>query len=530
MTLPAVEANRAVVKPELARQLAELQGQPSSVWLDHVRELVLAADLDTAANLLATAVTSLPFDAQIQLAQAGVMRLRGEVASAEQVLRELLVREPAHFAAAFELANLLSTRGARKAAGEVLRATLTRMPQGADLAMRAAKQLADWGDKAAAVEIAEAAISAGANEPMLWLYLAALQGQLGAFERARACYLAAIERDPRMLEFGAAYGLVTVARHVDRGHPDLARLRDWLALPELGQAARASLLFAHGKVADDLGDFTAAAAYFREANTLIGARGWSCKAWRRVVEARLGAAPVPARSPAADEPTPIFIVGAPRSGTTLVAELLGRSPQTRNRGELDWLPAIADELARAAKVDRSLLDAMAARYLDRLRDEDAQTRWFIDKQPLNFMHLDLIGSLFPQAIVIHCHRNSRDTALSIWSQHFESHDYRFAYDFGDIACVFKGCSRLLAKARRHSAARILEVRYEALAREPQRTVDALAAAIGLDAFECSAPQDAIAAIGTASLWQARQPVYTRSIGRWHAYAAAVPELLAFADD
>lgn len=520
----------AGVPAALARVLAGLDGQAPEVWLERARGLVLAGDPESAAAILAQARSRFPFTPESWLAAAGVAALCGDRASAQALLREVLAREPGHVGASFELARVLSADGAWYAAGQVLRASFIDHPGDVPTTLRAARMLAEWGDKAAAVELAETAIAAGARDARLLLYTGALQGQLGKFAQARACHIAAIAADVQMLDFGAAYGLATLRRYDDPGDPDIALLHQWLALPALAPAARASLLFALGKVADDLGEFAKAAHYLREGNALVGSRGWSRKAWRRVVDARLGAQPLPDRDPGPREPVPVFIVGAPRSGTTLAAELLGRSPQVCNRGELDWLPHLAEEVAKAGKPDRDLLDSIAARYLARLQREDTATRWFIDKQPLNFMHLDLIRALFPQAAIIHCRRNSRDTALSIWSQHFESPEYRFAYDFADIGVVLQGCAKLLAMAARRPGARVFELRYEDLVRDPQALMDMLAAWLGIAPFDAGRAERAAAAIGTASLWQARQPVYTRSIGRWRAYAFCLPELLEFADD
>jgi thioredoxin-like negative regulator of GroEL/LPS sulfotransferase NodH len=507
---------------------AELADQPAEAWLEAGRRLALAQDLAGAATLLQAARARHPADSEVQLALAGVRWQLRDQAGACALLETLLARQPDHVAAVFTLARLQIELGRVQAAQTVLGELFGRSRQPPDLVLRAARMLAAGGCKQGAADLCEAALAVGSGDPLVRVYVAALQSQLGEFARARSHYLFAIAHDPQALDAGAAYGLAAIKRYVDPADPDLARFAAMLARPDLTPGARASVLFALGKARDDLGDYPQAAAQLRAANGLVDHRSWSRKHWQRMVAAKLGGTPLPPRTPAAGECIPIFVVGAPRSGTTLVAELLGRSPQVCNRGELDWLPHYAGEMARAGKADAALLERIATAYLARLQQGETAVRWFVDKQPLNFLHVDLIRALFPQARIILCRRSRRDTALSIWSQHFDSSEYRFAYDFADIAAVLNGCARLMAKAQRDPG--LLEVRYEALARDPQVVVDGLAAALGLAPFDCGVPNAARSAIGTASVWQARQPVYTRAIGRWRGYAEFVPELLRFADN
>ena len=163
-----------------------------------------------------------------------------------------------------------------------------------------------------------------------------------------------------------------------------------------------------------------------------------------------------------------------------------------------------------------------------MRQDDTDARWFIDKQPLNFLHVELILALFPQARIVHCRRNARDTALSIWMQYFAGPELGFACDFADIAAVAQGCERLMAAAHRRHVAAIHEVRYEALVQDPDRVIGTLARWIGLDAAvepEASTP----VVISTSSAWQARQPVHARWVARGRAYEEVVAELLGFPD-
>lgn len=511
-------------------RLAELSTEPVEAWLDAGRTLALANDLDGASAIFHAALDRFDGDSELRLALAGVCWQRKDAAGAKALLDELLEQQPNHVAAVLTLAKLHLEQDRLGDAQAVLLAHFGRFRQSGDLVLRAARMLADGGSKPAAAELCEAAIAAGVVDPFVHVYVAALQSQLGEFERSRRHYVFALDRDVRTLDFGAAYGLSSIGRYEDPSHPDLVRFRALLERPDLSRDARASVLFALGKAQDDLGDYSSAAAFLRQANALIDHQNWSRKNWRRMVDARLGGMRLPQRTPLENECIPVFVVGAPRSGTTLVAELLGRSPDVCNRGELDWLPHFAEQVARSARPDKNLLDRIAADYLARLQQGETGARWFVDKQPLNFVHVGLIRALFPQARIVHCRRNSRDTALSIWSQHFGSTEYRFAYDFEDIAAVLGGCSRLMAKAARDAGPRFAEVRYDELARNPQAVIANLAAALGLPEFDCMAPAAQRSVIGTASVWQARQPVYTRSIGRWRDYAQSIPELLRFADD
>jgi hypothetical protein len=247
-----------------------------------------------------------------------------------------------------------------------------------------------------------------------------------------------------------------------------------------------------------------------------------------MVAAKLDAKPLAERVAAAADCVPVFIVGMPRSGTTLLAELLSRHPDVRYRGELGWMPFLAQQTGSVARPTAALLEKTAATYLRQLREDDASARFYIDKQPLNFLHVDLIAALFPNARIIHCERSERDTALSIWMQYFAGPENNFAYDFDDIAAVMQGCSKLIASAKKKQAAQIRTIRYEDLVADAASRMRELAAWIGLGDFDiAAAPSDAT--ISTSSLWQVRQPVYARSIGRWRAYAPHVPELAQFSD-
>ncbi|MEP7096933.1 MAG: sulfotransferase [Dokdonella sp.] len=512
--------------------LGALADGPQQDWLDCGRDLAMRRDLDGAVVVLSAAIVAYPDSAETALALAGVLWQTRQAAAAESVLRASLARHPVDVSATFLLARIFKEQARMSAATAVVVALLKHARQPTDIVIGAVELLDDCASKHAAARACEDEIAAGSTDPRVYAYAGMLDVQIGEFERARQRYLFALENDPRATDWQCANGLAACQRYDDAAHPDFALFRHYLDRPAQSPKARASLLFALGKAHDDVGEFEQAATCFRQANTIANDLGdWSRKNWRRAVEARLDSRPMPSRIESASDCVPVFIVGMPRSGTTLVAELLARHAGVCHRGELAWLPFLARQIALAGKPTAELLEKTAATYLTQLRQDDASARFYIDKQPLNFMHVDLIAALFPNARIVYCKRDGRDTALSIWMQYFAGSEHNFAYDFSNIAAVMNDSRRLMASAQAKYPDLIQTVHYEALARDPSATISTLAHWIGLARSDDQAqPRAGTSAISTASLWQARQPVHTRSLGRWQAYAPYLPELLKFPAD
>lgn len=507
--------------------LQALAGQRQDAWLECGRALVLRGDIDAARELFAAAVAAHPDSIELRHALAGVLWQANRSSAAEAVLRELLATHPDNAAASFLLARLLKEQGRMQAVEVAITSLFEHAQASSEDVIRAVELLDDCGRKRAAAEVVERAIAGGSTDARLHAYAGMLDMQLGQFDRARERYAFALDHDARALDWQSAYGLAASTRYLDGQHADFERFHSYLQRPALSASARASVLFALAKASDDIADYAQAAQFLHEANGLINATvDWSRKTWRRRVSARLDAAPHSQTvAPFADF-APIFIVGLPRSGTTLLAELLSRHVDVCNRGEMTWLSHVAHRVALGHD-DRP---TAAATYRMQVRQDDSDARWFIDKQPLNFLHVDLIANLFPNAKILWCRRNSRDTALSIWLQYFAGPENNFAYDFDNIAAVAQGAERLLAAARKKHAPMIREVRYETLVDNAQGSAGDIAQWIGLPPLQPGAQRAESSIISTSSAWQARQPVYRSSIGRWHAYAPFVPQLLEVADD
>lgn len=235
---------------------------------------------------------------------------------------------------------------------------------------------------------------------------------------------------------------------------------------------------------------------------------------------------------------PVFIVGLPRSGTTLTEQILSAHPLMHGAGELPDLARLAFKVTgegepwEAAKLlELGGSRVTAGDYLHAMRSGAPGKRLRIsDKAPLNFFQLAFAAVLFPNARVIHCRRSPRDTALSIWMENLNE-EQRYATDFGDLAFFTAQYERLMAHWRKALPLPILDVQYEDtvsnLEKQARRLVDFLGVPWNSACLDFHKNERAVQ---TPSRWQVRQPIYRRSLERWKAYAEFLPELaIAFPD-
>lgn len=499
--------------------------QGEQAWLDRGRACVLRGDLSGAEAVFASALAEHPRSFELRRALAGVYQQAGIGGRAEPLLRELHAENPRDFPTAFALARLLLAQARGHAAAQALVECFRHGEHDQELAIKTIELLDDADRKTEAAAIAQIALAAKPDDARLHAYAGMLQLQLGQFEPAREHYLYTLDHAPEACEWHVPLGLANAQRYDSATHPDFARFRACEERTDLSRKARSTLLFALGKAHDDIGDYAQAASHFRDANALARSlTRWSRKDWKRAVEARLAARPFRASAQSSNDFIPVFIVGMPRSGTTLLAQLLGNFPRVRNRGELPWIAKFAQLPEFAGEPDHAALERAAAEYRRQaVQDDPGDPRWFIDKQPLNFRYVDLMLAMFPNAKIIHCQRDPRATALSLWMQSFNEEVQGYAYDFGDIDLVMRDSARLMERWRNRYSGSIRIVLYEEVVARTRAVTMDLAA--WLDLPVTGDQETSPGAIGSASLWQARQPIYSGSVQRWRNYVQYVPELL-----
>lgn len=314
-----------------------------------------------------------------------------------------------------------------------------------------------------------------------------------------------------------------------------------LALPTLAEEQRISLNFALAKVAEDLGDYDAAFLAYRAGNDLRKAKlsfrpeDFTAHVDRliEVFSAELFAAKAGLGNPV---PLPVYIVGMPRSGTTLVEQILASHPEVFGAGELDYMRQIAYALPKqlggeafpecVRRLAAPNAKAITEEHLAHLSALAPQAARITDKLPSNFARLGLIALLFPRAQLIHCMRDPLDTCLSCYCQEF-AHGQPFASDLGHLGRYYRDYERLMAHWRKVLPSPVLEVPYEALVADQEAWSRKLVDFLGLPWDErCLAFYKKERLVRTASFWQVRQPIYATSVGRWRHYARHLGPLFA----
>lgn len=462
-----------------------------------------------------------------QLAEAQALFGRNEVAPAEALLRAALASAPAREDIAMLLARVLQSTGRLGAASEILLIACREGGFEPGMSLRCASFVQRCDRHVVAAQICNGALARESASPELLALAGNIAREMGDFATARAHYGAALDAEINLDRHHVLGALANTRRYEDPRDPEIAMFARHFADTRYSPRSRASAGFALAKAQNDLQDYAAAAATLRKANAMVRAElPWDGAIWGEFVAARQRELASVNTTPDQDF-VPVFIVGMPRSGTTLTASLLARATAARDRGELRALRFIADQLIAGGHLgSRSALAEAADLYRTLAIQDDAPATGYLDQDPLNFRYLHVAAAMFPQAKVVRLRRDRSDTALSLWSQDFGHADMGFAYDFGDITTYMAGHDVLMAHWKRTLRVPIHELDYEALVREPDAALARLRDFIGAPEREPGRIGQG-APVQSASVWQARQPVYTTSVGRWQHYAPYVPELGKF---
>ncbi len=456
-------------------------------------------------------------EARMNLGNA--LRDLGELRDSVACFRQAVELDPGRAANHRDLGNALLDLGRLDDAAASYARALVLQPDYAPAHLTSSMVLRRQGRAADAEAACRAALSIAPDSAEALSFLGELCADQGRFAEAEGLFRRALAIDPDLSN--AWCGIVA---HRKMSEED----RSWLEGAEALLAKRLplrheiSLRYALGKYFDDVAQYGQAFDHYRSANELTKRYGVKYDGTRqsRRVDEIIGGVDARRPEPAGSNPSerPVFVVGMPRSGTTLTEQILASHPAVFGAGELTFW----DQAAAA----RGTVDLVSAGYLAHLTSLSSTALRVVDKMPANFMNLGSIHAAFPNARIIHMRRHPIDTCLSIYFQYFSS-THPYANDLENLAHYYGEYVRITDHWRAMlPPTTLLEVPYESLVEDQEGWSRRMVEFIGLPWDpRCLDFHQTQRAVITTSKWQVRQKIHTASAGRWRNYQPFVGPLL-----
>jgi len=426
---------------------------------------------------------------------------------AEASCRKALDLQPDHLSALNTMSMILSAQGKTDEALQFCERVLAIRPDDINAACVASHNHELMGDAHKAYEYLRKHVEAGTQQLNLALAFAAVAKELGLHNQA-----------------------ITMMENLLDSSTSLTNV------------ARRKLYFLLGKLCDGSQQYDRAFAHYRRGNELRQTQ-FNMLNQKARIEASIKTQTTEffnktARSSNKSE-RPVFIVGMPRSGTTLVEQILNSHPDVYGAGELVEIAIMSRELQESlnsttrypeilASIDQKTLDQCAQRYLDHLNEKETASSRVVDKLPGNFFHLGFIQLLFPNARVIHCTRNPLDSCLSCYFQDFLQ-NLDWCFDLDNITSYYFGYEKLMKHWQTVLSIPIINVSYEELVSDQEKVSRQLIDFCGLEwNDDCLNFHKTKRFVSTASYDQVRKPIYKKSVARWKNYQSHIePFIKAF---
>jgi tetratricopeptide (TPR) repeat protein len=456
--------------------------------------------------------------AQLGLASFGL----GRYAEAERCYRQSLEIDPMSASTLCNLATVL--QGDPPAAEKYLRQAVKLNPKYADARSKLGLSLAFAGRLREAKAAFQKALKIDPRHAEALLGLGQIARTEGHFAEAESFIKRALKVEPKL---PGAWAAMNSIRRVTIADSNWLQEAEEIAASGISVWQEAELRFAIGKYCDDVEDFARAFENCRRANELLKtvALKYDRQAQSSLADDLIRSHSREALARAADGGSasmkPVFVLGMPRSGTSLVEQIIASHPSAKGAGELQfWLDAgrANDVELRQGVLGEPVRKKLAEDYLGVLALHGADALRVVDKSTFNCDYIGLLHSAFPKARIIYLRRDPIDTCLSVYFQNFST-TMRFSMDLSDLAHYYRHHERLM----KHwitvlPAGTLLEVPYEELVADQVAWTHRILDFLNLEWDDrCLAFDKTERAVNTASVWQVRQKIYSRSVQRWRHY-------------
>ncbi len=492
---------------------------------------------EDAARCYRAAAALRPQDLQVLANLGGVLRDLGERNEASAVYARAVELDPANAELHCNLGSVLFELRRVDAAAASYRRALELQPRWVPAHLGLALVLRQQRRPSEAEASCRAALAIDTDNVEALASLGELLADRGQFAEAEPLFQRAIAINPA---FAPAYASIASHRRMSSADSAWRAGAERLLGGRVPLAHEISLHYALGKYFDDRGQYDAAFGHFRQANELTrraGPKYDRARLVRRVdaiigrftaetMDVQEGATTASALDAASE--LPVLIIGMPRSGTSLAEQILASHPDVYGAGEVIYWNGSYDRFARAeaeGQPQAALLASMREQYLARLGALAGSAARVVDKMPGNFLYAGLIHAALPRARIIHMQRHPFDTCLSIYFQNFYNIG-PYANDLDDLAHYYAQYLRITDHWRESlPKASLLEVPYESLVTDPETWSRRMVEFVGLPwDSRCLEFHKTDRVVITASKWQVRQKISTKSAGRWRNYQQFIAPL------
>ena len=517
---------------------ADFDRSPSGPLLLEAAAHQRAGRMRESEPLLRRVVEMRPDDVNALRMLARVAEEAERPAEAERLLRKVLSLAPDFDEARLDLARVLKQRDKVEQAVDATAEVVRRSPRNPLAQYLHASMLALTRRYDEAVAAYRESIRLRPENPAAWIGLGHLLKTLGRQQEGIEAYREALRLRPA---YGEVYWSLANLKTFRFDPAEIAAMERFAEDAVLDEEERVHFLFALAKSREDEARHAEAFALYGQANAVQRMRVsydpvdtvTQHERIRRVFDADFVASRT--ALPRADEPVPIFIVGLPRSGSTLLEQILASHPLAEGTAELpDVARAIAEITRRhpeqrypqaMTRLSAADLAGLGRDYLERTRRHRAGKPYFTDKMPNNFTSIGLIRLMLPQARIIDARRHPLDSCLGCYRQHF-AQGQSFTYDLEEMAEFYLEYRGMMAHWAAVLPGSVLEVRYEDMVRDQEAQTRRLLAFCGLPWDDrCLRFHETERAVRTASSEQVRMPLYDSALGRWRLYRDQLAPLI-----
>ncbi|GAA5133478.1 tetratricopeptide repeat-containing sulfotransferase family protein [Thalassotalea piscium] len=523
----------------LYRQLIQENVQVPKIYTQLAMLCAMSNRIAEAKSLWTYALTIAPAFVDALLGLGDICKYEKNFIKAADYYKKVIAGNPQHALAYLNLSYCYKQIGKLNDSITACEKALAIAPNYIQAKEFLGQVLITKGDLTQAKQVLNSVLSENSKSVKALYALGNLLKSQGDFEQARECYQQIFSIQPEFSQAHFTYSVIH--KYVDKNDPHVRLMQSQYQKPNINLDNKIQLCFALAKAFEDIQDYETAFKFLDEGNSLrFGGYNYHIDSddlfIKNIIKIFNKEAISAINIETESSEIPIFIVGMPRSGTSLVEKILATHTKVHGAGELEYFFELGTSGLLSETSDflflplnnyaKKTLQDIGKVYIEKIKSLTKEESYITDKLPFNMLLVGLIKLVLPNAKIIHCVRDAKDNCVSIYKKNFTTDNYRFAYNLKALGQFHRLYTELMAHWHLTFPGEIYDVHYESLISNPEIEIRKLIKACGLEwQEECLNFHKSKAVVTTASAYQVRQPIYNSSVGLWQKYESFLSPLL-----